>query len=248
MSLSTAEVVILIVTVVIGFVAKGVTGIGAPLIIVPVMAGFTGLEFAVAVVVIPTVIANTWLLWRTREAVPEVAWFLWPLLVAGAVGTVVGSWILVTLDDRIMTITLAVIVLAYIGWSLLNRDFKLSDRWARRLSAPAGLLGGVLQGGTGASGPVVATYVHALSLERAAFVLAVTLPFQVLGAVQLVSLTVLGGYDRERLIFGAIATIPALLAMGPAMNLGSRLSKSTFRMVVLIMLALASIRLIWSVL
>jgi len=246
MNLGFADIVILIVVVLLGFFAKGVTGIGAPLVIVPVMAGFTGLEFAVAVIVIPTVVANTWLLWRTRDAVPEVAWFLWPLLVAGAVGTVMGSWILVNMNDQIMVVTLAVIVLGYIVWSLMNKEFKLSNIWARRLSAPAGFLGGILQGGIGASGPVVATYVHALNLDRAAFVLAVTLPFQVLGAVQIASLAAFGGYNWERLIAGAIATVPALVAMGPAMGLGTRLSKETFRNVVLALLAAAAIRLIWS--
>lgn len=246
MDLGWIEILILIVVVLLGFFAKGVTGIGAPLLIVPIMAGFTGLEFAVAVIAIPTVVANTWLLWRTRGSVREVAWFLWPLLVAGAVGTVMGSWILVNLDDRIMTVTLAVIVLSYIAWSMANRDFELSDVWARRLSAPAGLFAGVLQGGTGASGPIVATYVHALNLERAAFVLAVTIPFQVLGTVQLVSLAAFGGYNRERLVAGLIATVPAMVAMGPAMGLGDKLSKATFRNVVLALLAAAAIRLIWS--
>ncbi len=248
MSLSVFEIAILVVTVWLGFFAKGVTGIGAPLLIVPVMAGFTGLEFAVTVIAVPTLIANTWLLWQTRGAVRDVAWFLWPLLAAGAIGTVLGAWILINLNERLMTIAFAAILVAYIGWSLANRDFKLSDTWARRLSAPAGLFGGILQGSTGASGPVIATYVHSLNLKRTAFVLAVTIPFQVLGAVQFASLIAFGGYNEERFIAGAFATIPALIALGPAMKLGDKLSQTTFRAVVLVILALAAVRLIWSAL
>lgn len=248
MSLGAVEIVIIVVAVMLGFFAKGVSGIGAPLLIIPVMAGFTGLELAVTVIAIPTLVANTWLLWQTRGSVREVAWFLWPLLVAGAVGTVIGAWILINLDERVMSIVLAFIVISYIVWSLTKEDFQLSDRWARRLSAPVGLLGGILQGGTGASGPVIATYVHSLNVQRTAFVLAVTVPFQVLGLVQFASLAAFGGYNRERLIAGAIATIPALVALGPAMRVGDRLSHGTFRKVVLVILALASIRLIWSAL
>jgi hypothetical protein len=144
-----------------------------------------------------------------------------------------------------MTLVLAGFILAYIAWSAFNRDFELSDQWARRLAAPAGLLGGVLQGGTGASGPVVATYVHSLHLERAGFVLAVTIPFEILGMVQVATLAALGGYDRERLTAAAIATIPALLAMRPAMRLGKRLPQETFRSIVLVVLGLAAVRLIW---
>ncbi len=240
-----AEIVLVITAVLVGFFLKGVTGIGAPLLIVPVLAGVMGLEFAVTVIAIPTVIANTWLLWDTRGSTREVAWFLWPLLVAGAVGTVIGAWVLLNIDSRVMTLALAAIILAYIVWSLLNKDFTLSPTWAKRLSAPAGLLGGILQGGTGASGPVIGTYVHSLKLERAAFVLAVTIPFQILGIVQIVSLALFGGYNQDRLIAAAIATVPALLAMRPAMRLGDRLSQRTFQNVVLAVLALAALRLIW---
>jgi uncharacterized membrane protein YfcA len=95
---------------------------------------------------------------------------------------------------------------------------------------------------------VIGTYVHALNLDRAAFVLAVTIPFEILGIVQIASVAVFGGYDQERLLAAAIATVPALIAMRPAMRLGDRMSKETFRMIVLVVLGGAAIRLIWSVL
>ncbi len=246
--MDVAEVILVVAAVMVGFFVKGITGIGAPLLVVPILAGALGLEFAVTVVAIPTVAANTWLLWETRKSAREVAWFLWPLLVAGAVGTVFGAWVLLNVDTRVMTITLATAILAYIAWSLFNRDFTLDARWAKRMSAPAGLLGGILQGGTGASGPVIGTYAHALNLDRAAFILAVTIPFQILGVVQIVSLAAFGGYNRERLAVAAIATIPALVAMRPAMKVGDRMSKGAFRMAVLIVLAAAAIRLIWTAL
>jgi uncharacterized membrane protein YfcA len=63
--------------------------------------------------------------------------------------------------------------------------------------------------------------------------------------VQVATLAALGGYDRERLTAAAIATIPALLAMRPAMRLGKRLPQETFRSIVLVVLGLAAVRLIW---
>ncbi len=242
------QIVLVVAAVMTGFFIKGITGIGAPLLVVPILAGTLGLEFAVTVVAIPTVVANTWLLWETRRSVREVAWFLWPLLVAGVFGTVFGAWVLLNIDTRVMTLALSAAVLSYIVWSLINRDFTLSETWAKRISAPAGFLGGILQGGTGASGPVIGTYVHALNLDRAAFILAVTIPFQILGVVQIVSLAAFGGYDRERLTVAAIATIPALVAMRPALKVGDRMSKGAFRLAVLVVLAAAAIRLIWTAL
>lgn len=241
------EIVVIVVVVLVGFFVKGVTGIGAPLLIIPVLAGFTGLEFAVTVIAIPTFLSNTFLLWQTRSATRQVIGLLWPLLVTGAVGTGFGSWLLVSFDSRVMTITLAVLIIGYVVWSLCRRDFRLGERWAKRLSAPVGLLGGILQGGTGASGPVVATYIHSLKLDRAGFIQAVNIPFQVLSAVQIASLFLLGGYDRERLLAAAIATAPALLALGPAMRVGHRLSARTFQGLVLVVLTVAALRLMWTV-
>ncbi|MGH8870459.1 MAG: sulfite exporter TauE/SafE family protein [Acidimicrobiia bacterium] len=247
MDLNITQIVVVAVVVYLGFFGKGVTGMGGPLLTIPVLAGFTGLEFAVAVIGIPTIVANSVMLWDSRGASKGVMRFFWPLLITGTIATVIGAWILVSVDERLMTIVLAAFLILYVLWSVANKDFQLSDEWARRLSAPAGLAAGLLQGGTGASGPVIATFVHSLNLTREAFVFAVCIPFQVLGMTQIISLAAFGAYDRERLIVGAIATIPALLALRPAMKLGERLSHGTFRMLILIFLLITAIRLIWTV-
>ena len=50
----------MVAAVAIGFFAKGVTGLGGPLLAIPVLAGFTGVEYAVVVIAIPTFLANCW--------------------------------------------------------------------------------------------------------------------------------------------------------------------------------------------
>lgn len=246
--MSPWQLVLVVAVVLVAFYLKGILGLGGPLLIIPILAGFTGLEFAVAVVAIPNLIANTILVWQTRDALGDIRWFIWPFLLAGCAGAAVGTWLLVSYDDRWASLTLGIVVLAYIGWSLARPDFRLSHEWARWSSAPVGLVGGVFQGGTGVSGPVNATYLHALGLARDSFMLALTLPFLVLTVIQVITLAALGAYDRERLVAAAVAILPMLIGIRGGMRLGGRISRERFDYLVLIVLAIAAIRLIWSVL
>jgi uncharacterized membrane protein YfcA len=245
---SWGEVAVAVLAVAIGFFAKGVTGIGGPLLAIPVLAGFTGVEYAVVVIAIPTFLANCWLLWVTRDSAAGVAWFLKPMLAAGVVGTAIGAWILTTVDERYLSITLAALIAGYSILYFAKADFRLSEKAAKRLAAPAGFFGGWLAGATGIAAPIIGTYVHALGVARTAFIFAVTLPFWTLGAVQLISYTALGAYDASRVVAGLVATIPTLAVLPLATRTGDRMSHKAFQVAVLAVLGAAAVRLVISVL
>jgi uncharacterized membrane protein YfcA len=241
------QIALVLFAVAVGQFAKGLTGIGGPMFAIPVLASFMGVEYAVAVIAIPSLVGNGWLVWEHRAAAGTVKRFLVPMLAAGCVGVGFGVWFLVSFDDRVLSLILAVVVLVYIAVYLAKPTFHLGEKAALRIAAPVGFLAGGMHGATGISAPVVATYTHSLDLPRAAFVFAVTLPFGVLGAVQMVSLVFVGAYDAERVVAGLIAVIPVLVVLPIAMRLGDRLSHRTFQLVVLVVLGAAAIRLLWTV-
>ena len=242
--MEAGEVAIVVVVVTVAFFVKGVTGLGGPPLVIPVIATFMGVEWAVAVVAIPAALANGWLLFENRASLPVVRPFIAPMLAAGVVGTILGVMILLTVDDRIMSVVLGVLILLYIAWYLLNPSYRLSDRTARLLAWPAGFGGGVLHGTTGVAAPIVATYVHSLQLPRSGFVAGISVPFFVLGLVQMGSLIAFGGYDQERIVSGLAVCIPVLLVTPAGMWLGRRLSSQTFQYAVLVVLGLAAVRLL----
>lgn len=245
--MDAAQIAIVFAAVAVGFFAKGVTGVGGPMLAIPVLAAFQGVEFAVTVIAIPTLIANIWLLWSSRGGTSTVRSYLVPFLAAGAVGVLVGVWVLVSLDERVIEFLLALIVIAYIVMFLTNPQFKLSEGTAKRLTAPVGLVAGGVHGATGISSPVVATYFHSMGLARPAFIIAVTVPFFVLGSIQILSLAAVGAYDAERLVAGVVACIPALAMLPLGVRLGRAVSQRTFQYLVLVVLGLAAARLLWSV-
>ena len=244
--MENGEILLVLAAVTVGFFTKGVTGLGGPPLAIPVLASFMGVEYAVAVVAIPAALANLLLLVENRSAASDTRWFLVPMLATGLVGTVIGAWLLLNIDDRIMSVLLGALILLYIIWYLVKPERKVDDSVARRLAAPAGFGAGLLAGATGISAPVVATYAHSLRLGRSGFVFAVAAPFFILGAVQIASLAVLGGYDQARVFAGIIACIPVLLVIPIAMRLGQRLSVKTFQNVVLVVLGVAAVQLLWS--
>ncbi len=245
--MDTGQIALVLVAVAIGFFAKGLTGIGGPMFAIPVTAAVTDVEFAVTVIAIPTLVANVWLLWQTRAAAGSVRRYLAPMLLAGTIGIFIGVWLLVSVDDRWLSLVLALVVIVYIVWYLTNPSFELSDQAAQRLAAPVGFVAGGMHGATGISAPVVATYTHSLNLPRTGFVFAVTVPFAVLGAVQIVSLIAVDAYDSERITAALIAIIPVLFVIPLGSRVGERLSQKTFQIVVLVVLGIAALRLLWSV-
>lgn len=239
------EILLVLLAVAVGFFIKGIVGIGGPLLAIPVLASFTGVEYAVAVVAIPTFVANVWMLWDFRSAAASMRRYLVPLLIAGTVGTVAGAWILVSVSDRVLSFTLALFVIAYIAWYATNSEFRLSEQAAERLTIPVGLVTGGLQGATGISSPVIATYMHSMRLERARFIFAITVPFLVLGVVQIAAMGALGAYTGERTVAGLLAVLPVLVALPLGLQIGARFSQRAFEIGVLVVLGATAIRLLW---
>ncbi len=242
--MDVGDVVIALVVVALAFLVKGATGLGGPPLVIPVLATFMGVEWAVAVVAIPAALANGWLLIENRGSLAGIRKFMVPVLAAGVLGTIIGVNILVSVDDRIISVALGVMMLVYIVWYLFNPTTKLGDRSARRLAWPVGLGGGVLHGTTGIAAPVIATYAHSLRLPRGGFVSAVAAPFLVQGVVQIATLFVLGGYDQERIIAGLIACVAVMVVTPLGIRVGRRLSSQTFQYAVLAALGLAAVRLL----
>ena len=244
--MESGEILLVLAAVAVGFFAKGVTGLGGPPLAIPVLAAFMGVEYAVAVIAIPAALANLWLLIENRSAASGTRWFLGPMLAAGVGGTVLGVWLLLNIDGRVMMVLLGVFLLLYIAWYLLNPQRKIDDRTARHLAAPAGFSAGVLVGATGISAPVVGTYVHSLHLARTGFVFAVAVPFFFLGVMQIVTLAALGGYNSARVTAGVIACIPVVIVTPIAVRLGKKLSVQAFQYVVLVVLGVSALRLLWA--
>lgn len=242
------ELVVVLATVAVAYWVKAVTGMGGPLLAIPIIAASTSVEQAVVVVSFANLLANGYLVWENRAAAGGIRWFLIPLLTAGTLGTIFGSWLLTELDDRILSLALAVLVIAYIVRFLTSPAFELAPALGRRFAVPIGLAGGVMTGGTGSGGPLFATYLHALRLDRSAFIFSISVLFEILGPIQMVVLASLGSYTAPLVRQGLLALIPVVLVTPFGVALSRRLPQRAFELAVLALLAFSAVRLLISAL
>jgi uncharacterized membrane protein YfcA len=237
-----STVVIIVVAMSVGGFIKGATGQGLPTIAIPVIATFLGVEAAVVVMAIPGITTNTWLLWNHREHF-RVTRDLPALLVFGTIGAVAGTALLETLDDDLLSLALASVIVAYVVVFFTHPQFSLPAGLTRYLSPPVGLAAGVLQGATGISGPLVATYLHSYRLDKAAYVLSITTVFQVYAVIQAVTLAGVGLYSADRLVLSLLALLPTMTMLPLGARFTHRLSREVFDLVVLALLVASAVKL-----
>lgn len=236
--MDTATLVGLTLALGAGAVTKGATGMGLPLVALPALTAFVGLQHAIGIMLIPILVTNGWQVWRFRAVIdqPGLA-FLPRFLLAGGVGIAIGTWALGALPERALTVGLGVILLGYVALRLARPGFAVGPGLARRLSAPIGVGAGALQGATGISAPLGVTYIHAMRLDRATHVFAVSTMFLVLTLVQFPAVWVAGIYQPEWLLQGVAALAPVVAFMPLGEWLGRRFSRETFDRVILVFLA-----------
>ena len=223
--------------------AKGATAMGLPLIATPILASVFGPRQAVVIITIPIFVANTLLVlqsWRVFGFLRTLV----PLVVANAAGTALGALLLAGLDQR----TFAILITAMVVVFLVRGERIVGDPGARRarlLTPVVGFAGGVMQGTTSISSPIIGSFFHAMRLPPREYVITLAAVFQLSSAVQLVSYSALGLFTPELATLGVIACIPMLLALMAGIALRGRLDQARFRQLIVVLLVASVANLLW---
>lgn len=228
------DVVVIVTAIAAGAFVKGVTGSGLPLIALPVMAAFIGVERSIVVMTIPGIVSNSWMLWGLRRHLRHTR-DLPAVLLTGALGVLAGTWLLKTLDARVLSLALAGMITVYVTLFFAHPELRLPPWLTRRLAAPVGAAAGALQGATGLSGPVVLTWFHAYRLPKELYLASIVAVFQLYSVAQLLSLAALGLYTPSRIRDSLLALLP-LLALPVGTRVARRLDERIFEYVVLLLL------------
>lgn len=226
------QLLVVVLASLVGATVKSVTGLGYPLLAVPLLALVIGVEDAVVLIALPNLAANIYLCWETREVRRQARDL--PVLVGfGIVGAVVGTIALVSLPEEPLLIALALAIAVFVVNFFRRPDLAMSQRTATRWSPAVGSVIGLLQGAIGVSGPVLASWVHAYRLPPRVFVHSITLIFAVTGAAQIVVLAVQGEFTADRLVAAAAAAVPVAIVTPLGVRVRDRLAGPAFERVVL---------------
>ena len=222
------------VALVAGFV-KGTIGFGFPTLATPLLALFIDVKTAVAVLVPPNLVLDGLQARRagTGTGFGETIRRMAPLLLLGAVGTIVGTRLLVVLPPHVVTGTLGGFLVAFVVLNFSGVRLRVSIRWERWLSPPVGLVVGVIGGITNVPGTPLVIYFYALDLPKRDFVRWVAVSFIFYKLVQLAALVWYGAFPLGLLPAEIGMTLVALGSFFVGLKVQDRLEQQTFNRAVL---------------
>jgi uncharacterized membrane protein YfcA len=238
---SGTELVIILAAVIAGSTIKAMTGMGLPLIAIPIAALFVDIDDAIVVIALPNVLANGTLAVRERGHWPETR-DLPVLLVSGVVGAVAGTLLFVSVPEEPLVAALVLAIAVYVAMFFLHPDLRTTPEQSRRLAPAVGAVGGAFQGAIGISGPIVGSWIHSYRLGRGAHILSVTVLFLVTGATQFAVL-LLDGELGGRWTATLLACIPVLASIPLGTRLRERVSVRGFDLAIIAVLAVSAISL-----
>ncbi len=242
--MSEGDLIVVAIASLIGALVKSVTGMGYPLIAIPILTLWIGVESAVAVIALPNVVANGLLCFGVRHERAATR-DLPVLVVTSVIGAVGGTFLLVEAPEKPLLLGLAASVFVFVVQRFrspeLQLDAKLTARWAPLV----GLLAGISHGAVGISGPIVAMWLHGYRLSKDAYVFALTVVFLVAGVAQLAVLVLTGEFDQERNIASLVALVATLMMVPIGTRLRSRVDAVAFERLILILLVFSGAALLY---
>ena len=237
-------IIAVLVAFALGGILKGATGAGAPIITIPVIAAFYDVRIAVIIMVVPNLLTNIGQLYQFRKTIlPK--FFTLSFALGGGIGAFLGTILLVNLSIKILTLSVAFIVIIYILLKLIVPSWKLTYKKAEKLVFLMGTGGGVLQGTAGLSAPISITFLNSMKLERNQFIPTISVYFGVMSIFQMPTLYYYDFLNLEIIIVSFISTLVLLLFMPFGSWIAKSVSKESFDKITLILLGFIAFRIIY---
>jgi uncharacterized protein len=230
------------VALVSGFV-KGAIGFGFPTLATPLLTLFLDVKTSVVILIAPNIVMDGLQLAR-RGAPGVIARRFASLLVFGALGTVLGTRMLVTLPSAMVTLVLGAFLLLFVLLGVARVSPRVPGAWEWWLSPIVGFIAGAVGGVTNVPGTPLAIYFYALGLSKYEFVQSVAFTFLVYKIVQLGATAWYGLLTWPVLGASLALTAAALAGFRLGLRLQDRLEPEAFNRAVLAFLAALGVWLI----
>jgi len=221
---------------VFGGLVKGVTGVGLPLVLVPLATQFVDVPVAVALVSVSMVTTN---IQQTIEGGQTGAALrhLWPIVVPLAVGAVLGTHLLISIDRRRLNLIIGVSFLALALLLLAVPRLRIGHRTARWGGPIVGFGAGVLGGMSAIFGPPMIAFMVGLGVDPNTFVKHMAVLALTASTTMLLVLCGSGAMSGGDFLMSAAALIPIQLGMPLGRYLRGKIKPEQFRVMVLVVLA-----------
>lgn len=246
MTLDLFSITIIFFGLGLGALVKGMAGNGLPLVAVPIIAIFLGVEHAVVAIQIPNIVSNIWLFYVYRSELKNAP-LNRKMVIPSITCIIVGVWFLNSADKYVTILILTFILGGFLLLLSFKPDFKLEGRLKDIITPIASCVGGFAQGVAGISGPIFAPLLYSLKLTKEGYLFYNGYLYGIFNAVQLVTFIGLGMFTAEYFLEGLLALIPLAIFQYLGMRVSKRLSLKDFNRVVVFILCVVEGTLIWSI-
>ena len=228
----------------IGGFVKGATGLGAPLVAVPIVAAFYDVTMGILMMVVPNIVMNAKQVWTYRANI-NPAQIAILMSVASIPGMLVGTRMLTSVSQDVLLTGLGLFLVAYLGLKLADPRFSISERVAVKSSVPVGFIGGIMQSLVGTSGPLALLFLGSQNLARPMFIGTISAFFLANSIIQAPALWWEGLLTLQWIGISGLALIPVWLCLPLGNRASQSLSPEAFNRWVLLLLAVLAARLLW---
>jgi uncharacterized membrane protein YfcA len=229
--------------VIVAAVVKGAIGFGFPTVATPLVALAIDVKTAVVILIIPNMVMDAFQALRQGSVWPTLRRFAL-LLVFGAIGTYLGTRMLVVLSARTATIVLGAVVIGAVVLNVTRWSPRVPHHRARWLDPVVGIAAGVVGGLTNVPGTPLVLYFYALGLPKQDYVRAVAVTFMFYKLLQLGAVAWFGLLTWRVIGVSLILTVVALAGFRIGLMIQDRLDQVAFNRVTLGVLAALGVWLI----
>ena len=227
----------------VGGSVKGAFGFGLPLVAVPLLASVTAPATAVSLMFIPVLVANIWQAFQGGYFGRALLRF-WPFLVALTIATVIAVQFVATVDPKVVTAALAVIIIFFAVYQLRSPRFTVQERSEKWLTPAIGIVSGIVGGISGLFGLPLVIYLVALKLPKDEFVATASICNLIGGLPLFAALAWHGFLDGETTVASAVGAGIAWLGVLLGGWSRDRIPQDTFRKILLYLLIVVGLNLI----
>lgn len=218
---------------------------GLPLVSVALLTVFVGLQNALALLLIPALLANIWQ-GSVGGNAKTLAGSMWPFLTLATLFVWVGTLTLTRVDLPLLSSFLGLVLLVYSITNMAGFQIVISDTQNKWLGPLLGIINGTITGMTGASAIPGVLYFQARGLTRDEMIQAMGILFSLSTASLALSLGGNGLLNAELGIISAFALVPSIGGMFIGQKIRKTLSEALFRRIFFIALMLLGIYIIFS--
>jgi uncharacterized membrane protein YfcA len=212
------ELTTIIVGLLVFFLAgllQGMTGFGLAMVVVPILSLLISPKVVVPILILNGFVLNIMVLWSAWQWVRLK--YIWPLMLAGAVGAPLGAYILIALDANVLRLLIgaAAILFAF----AFMRGYTRPIKHPKLGMIPVGLFSGMLGSSITIAGPPIILFLTNQGIEKQVFranivayfmvIGLAAVPFLIAGEIITIKTPLYAAIFAPGLVLGAIAGIRA---------------------------------------